>query len=51
MLLTKVNCGRRDCKHWVDGECSKEEIRVEERTTSAEELAVCVSYEMVAAFC
>jgi hypothetical protein len=35
----------------VDGECSKEEIKVEERTASEEELAVCATYEMVAAFC
>jgi hypothetical protein len=49
--LTKIICDRRDCKHWVDGECSKEEIKVEERTASEEELAVCVTYEIVAAFC
>lgn len=24
--LTKVVCELRDCKHWVDGECSKKEI-------------------------
>ena len=49
--MVKVNCDRRDCKNWVDSECSREQIRIEERTTSAEELAVCVNYDMVAAFC
>jgi hypothetical protein len=49
--LTQIICNRRDCKNWVDGECSKEEIKVEERTTSEEEFAVCTTYEMVAAFC
>jgi hypothetical protein len=50
-LLTKIICDRRDCKNWVDGECSKEEVKVEERTISDEELAICATYEMVAAFC
>jgi hypothetical protein len=50
--MTKVVCDRRDCKHWVDGECSKEEIAVKERTVSAdEEIAVCSTYEMVAGLC
>jgi hypothetical protein len=49
--LTKIVCDRRDCKHWVDGECSMKEVKVEEHTASEEELAVCVTYEMVAAFC
>lgn len=49
--MTKIICDRRDCENWVDGECSKEEIKVEERTIPAEELAVCATYKMVAAFC
>ena len=49
-LLTKIICDRRDCKNWVDGECSKEEVKVEERTIS-DEVAICATYEMVAAFC
>jgi hypothetical protein len=41
-----------DCKHWVDGECAKEEIAIKERTISSEEeIAVCSAYEIVAAFC
>jgi hypothetical protein len=36
----------------VEGECSKEEIEVKERTISPdEELAVCSSYEIVAGVC
>jgi hypothetical protein len=35
----------------VDGECSKEKIKVKEHTTPEEELAVCTTYKMVAAFC
>jgi hypothetical protein len=35
----------------VDGECSKEEIKVEERIAAEEELAVCATYKIVAAFC
>lgn len=50
--MAKVVCERRDCKHWVEGECSKEEIEVKERTISPdEELAVCSSYEIVAGVC
>ena len=49
--LTKIVCDRRDCKHWFYGECSTEEVKVEEYTASEEELAVWVTYEMAAAFC
>jgi hypothetical protein len=50
--MTKVICERGDCKHWVDGECSKKEIKVTERTIQPEEeLAVCNSYEIVAGVC
>jgi hypothetical protein len=35
----------------VDGECSKEEIKVKERSTLEEEMAVCATYKRVAAFC
>jgi hypothetical protein len=50
--MTQVMCDRRDCKHWVDGECSKEKIQVIERTvTQDEEIAICSTYEMVAGLC
>jgi hypothetical protein len=36
----------------VDGECSKKEIEVKEKTLSSkEELAICSTYEMVAGVC
>jgi hypothetical protein len=50
--MTKVICERRDCKFWVDGECSKEKIEIEERTvTPNEEVALCRTYEMTAGVC
>ena len=52
ILVTKVLCERMDCKHWVDGECAKKEIKIKERTIPPEEeIAVCSAYEKVAAFC
>ncbi|MGB9134068.1 MAG: DUF1540 domain-containing protein [Candidatus Bathyarchaeia archaeon] len=50
--MTKVVCERRDCKHWVDGECSQKKIEIKERTlTPDEELAVCKTYAAVAGVC
>jgi hypothetical protein len=50
--MTKVLCERRDCKHWVDGECSQKKIEIKERTFPPdEEIAVCKTYEMVAGVC
>jgi hypothetical protein len=50
--MTKVVCERRDCMHWVDGECSEKKIEVKERTaTPTEELAVCMTYTVVAGVC
>ena len=51
-MLTKINCKRRDCKHWIDGECSKKEIEVIERTIPPEEeIAVCKAYEKMVGVC
>ena len=50
--MTEVMCERRDCKYWVDGECSQKRIEVKERTFPPdEEIAVCKTYEMVAGVC
>ena len=50
--MTKVVCERRDCKHFVDGECSRKQIIVIERTLSSdEEIALCKTYEMIAGVC
>jgi len=50
--MTRVICERRDCKHWVDGECAQEKIEIKERTIPPnEELAFCKTYEMVAGVC
>ena len=50
--MTKVLCERMDCKHYVDGECAKKEIKIKERTIPPkEEVAICSAYEIVAAFC
>lgn len=50
--MTKVNCERRDCKHWVDNECSQAEIEVKERTVPPdEEIAICKTYKMLAGVC
>jgi len=50
--LTKVMCERRDCKNWVDGECSQKIIEIQERTVPPdEEIAICKTYAMVAGVC
>ncbi|UCE16040.1 MAG: hypothetical protein JSV12_09375 [Candidatus Bathyarchaeota archaeon] len=50
--MTKVICERRDCKHWIDSECSRKEIEVKEKTVSLEEeIAVCSTYEILAGVC
>lgn len=50
--VTRVMCERRDCKHWVDGECSQNKIEITERTILPdEEIAVCKTYEMAAGVC
>jgi len=50
--MTKVICERRDCKHWVDGECSQKKIEIKERTFPPdEEIAVCKTYKMLVGIC
>jgi hypothetical protein len=50
--LTKISCERRDCKHCVDGECSRGKIEIKERTVPPdEEIAVCNTFEIVAGVC
>ncbi|UCD96499.1 MAG: DUF1540 domain-containing protein [Candidatus Bathyarchaeota archaeon] len=50
--MTKITCERRDCKHWVDDECSLQKIVVKERTISDdEEVAVCSTFEIVTGVC
>lgn len=50
--MTKVICERRDCEHWVEGECSQEKIEIKEKTISPnEEVAFCETYKMVAGAC
>ena len=50
--MTKVLCERMDCKHWIDGECGLEQIKIKERTISADdELAICSNYKILPAYC
>jgi hypothetical protein len=50
--VTKVDCDRQDCKHWVDNECSLKKIKIREKTLpSEEEIAICETYEMFAGAC
>jgi hypothetical protein len=50
--MTKVLCGRMDCKHWIDGECANEVIQIKEKTISPDvELAICSNYKIIPAFC